>query len=152
MAMAAMPPAMAVPADTAAQSPSAGNLKRPRICLVLSGGGARGAAHVGVIKVLEEYRVPIDCIAGTSMGALVGGLYASGMPVADMRAMVESTDWKRLFDDSLARQERSFRRKQDDRDSLATVGVGVGRRGLRVSPGLLRENASWRCSSAIPWG
>ena len=52
--------------------------KRPKICLVLSGGGARGAAHVGVIKVLEEYRVPIDCIAGTSMGALVGAAYATG--------------------------------------------------------------------------
>ena len=51
--------------------------KRPKICLVLSGGGARGAAHVGVIKVLEEYRMPIDCIAGTSMGALVGGAYAT---------------------------------------------------------------------------
>ena len=52
---------------------------RPRICLVLSGGGARGMAHIGVFKVLEELKVPIDCIAGTSMGAVVGGLYASGM-------------------------------------------------------------------------
>ena len=52
--------------------------QRPRICLVLSGGGARGAAHVGVLKVLEELRVPVDCIAGASMGAIVGGSYASG--------------------------------------------------------------------------
>ncbi len=54
---------------------------RPRVCLVLSGGGARGAAHIGVIKVLEELRVPVDCIAGTSMGAIVAAAYASGMTV-----------------------------------------------------------------------
>ena len=58
-------------------SDSFANGKRPKVCLVLSGGGARGAAHVGVIKVLEEYRIPIDCIAGTSMGSLVGAAYAS---------------------------------------------------------------------------
>ena len=57
---------------------------RPRICLVLSGGGARGAAHIGVLKVLEELRVPVDCIAGTSMGSIVGGAYATGMTVAEM--------------------------------------------------------------------
>src|ERR1700685_3337608 len=58
--------------------------ERPRICLVLSGGGARGMAHIGVLKVLEEMKVPIDCIAGTSMGAVVGGLYASGMSVSQI--------------------------------------------------------------------
>src|SRR5215469_11373196 len=52
---------------------------RPRVALALAGGGARGGAHIGVLKVLEELRVPIDCIAGTSMGSLVGGGYASGM-------------------------------------------------------------------------
>ena len=65
-----------------------GDNRRPKICLVLSGGGARGAAHVGVIKVLEENRVPIDCIVGTSMGALVGAAYSSGTSIADM----EKTD------------------------------------------------------------
>ena len=58
--------------------------KRPKVCLVLSGGGARGAAHVGVLRALEALRVPIDCIAGTSMGALVGAGYASGMSVDAM--------------------------------------------------------------------
>jgi len=66
-------PAQAPPDPLPAQA------QRPRIGLVLSGGGARGAAHVGVLKVLEEMRIPIDAIAGTSMGAVVGGLYASGM-------------------------------------------------------------------------
>ena len=59
-------------------------LKRPKICLALSGGGARGFAHVGVLKVLEELHVPIDCIAGTSMGAVVGGLYAAGFSASEI--------------------------------------------------------------------
>ncbi|QDH71831.1 BamA/TamA family outer membrane protein [Lysobacter alkalisoli] len=111
---------------------------RPRVGLALGGGGARGIAHISVLRKIEELRIPVDCIAGTSMGALVGGLYASGMPAQDLRELVESTDWKRLFDDSLARPERSYRRKQDDRDSLTTVGVGITRKGLRLSPGLLQ--------------
>jgi len=58
--------------------------KRPRIGLVLGGGGVRGAAHVGVLKVLQELRIPLDCIAGTSMGSIVGGLYASGMDAEEI--------------------------------------------------------------------
>jgi NTE family protein len=88
--------------------------------------------------MIEELRIPIDCVAGTSMGALVGGLYASGMPVDSMEELVVSTDWKRLFDDSLERPERSYRRKQDDRDHLTTLGIGIGGSGLRISPGLLQ--------------
>jgi len=75
--------------------PAAGPLPgRPRIGLVLAGGGAKGGAHVGVLKVLEELRVPIDCIAGTSMGALVGGGYASGIPAAGLEEFVTTIDWK----------------------------------------------------------
>lgn len=66
---------------------------RPRIGLVLAGGGAKGGAHVGVLKVLEEQRVPIDCIAGTSMSALIGAGYASGLPAADLEAFVTGIDW-----------------------------------------------------------
>jgi NTE family protein len=58
---------------------------RPRIALVLSGGGARGLAHVGVLQILEERRVPVDCVVGTSMGALVGGAYGAGVRPAQMR-------------------------------------------------------------------
>ena len=64
-------------------------LARPRICLVLSGGGARGMAHIGVLKVLEDLKIPIDCIAGTSMGAIVGGLYASGMTPAQIDSTID---------------------------------------------------------------
>jgi NTE family protein len=87
---------------------------RPRVGLVLSGGGARGAAHVGVLKVLEESRVPVDYIAGTSMGAIVGGLYASGMSADEIGEAIQAMDWKRMFRDDLERQDRSFRRKRDD--------------------------------------
>lgn len=111
---------------------------RPRIGLALGGGGARGIAHISVLRMIEELHIPIDCVAGTSMGALVGGLYASGMSVDDMEELVVSTDWKRLFDDSIERPERSFRRKQDDREGLATIGVGIRDGGIRVSPGLLQ--------------
>jgi NTE family protein len=111
---------------------------RPRIGLALGGGGARGVAHVSVLREIEAQHIPIDCIAGTSMGALVGGLYASGRSVDDMDHLVRTTDWKRLFDDNLEREERSFRRKHDDRDGLATVGVGVSGGRVRVSPGLLQ--------------
>src|ERR1035438_3431222 len=73
---------------------------RPRVCLVLSGGGARGIAHVGVLKVLEELKIPIDCIAGTSMGAIVGGLYASGMTALEIDATMRSLDWQEAFRDA----------------------------------------------------
>src|SRR4051812_21845548 len=77
-------------AQDAPDAPPQAEHRRPRIGLVLSGGGARGAAHIGVLKVLEENHVPIDAIAGTSMGAVVGGLYASGLNAADVERVMES--------------------------------------------------------------
>ena len=67
--------------------------ERPKIGLVLSGGGARGAAHVGVLKVPERHRIPIDYIAGTSMGSIVGGLYASGMSAIEIEQALMQVDW-----------------------------------------------------------
>ena len=106
-----------------ARKPAAG-AKRPKICLVLSGGGARGAAHVGVIKVLEEYRVPIDCIAGTSMGALVGGAYATGMNVPEMEKVTAGMSVEKLFKEQPPRQELAMRRKADD--FLNFIGPEIG--------------------------
>jgi len=87
---------------------------RPRLALVLSGGGARGAAHVGVLKVLEELHVKPDMIVGTSMGAIVGGLYAAGYSAAEIYQLFEEVHWKQLFVDRIDRLDRSYRRKQDD--------------------------------------
>jgi len=111
---------------------------RPRIGLVLSGGGARGIAHIGVLQALEEMRVPIDAIAGTSMGAVVGGLYASGLTPAEIRKAVVDLDWGTAFDDSTARDKLSFRRKQDDQGLLFNFQVGVRDKKLRVPRGLVQ--------------
>ena len=106
--------------------------KRPKICLVLSGGGARGAAHVGVIKVLEEYRVPIHCIAGNSMGALVGAAYATGTSVAEMEKIIAGISTELLFKEKPPRKELSMRRKQDDYNIFfgPELGFNDGKLGL----------------------
>jgi NTE family protein len=87
---------------------------RPKIGLVLAGGGAKGAAHVGVLKVLEQMRIPVDVVVGTSMGSIVGGLYAAGMRPAEIERAIQEIDWVDLFEDAPNRADRSFRRKADD--------------------------------------
>lgn len=111
--------------------------KRLRIGLVLSGGGARGAAHVGVIKVLEELRVPVDFIAGTSMGSAVGGLYASGLNTKELETLFANFDWNAAFSDSPPRRELSFRRKNDDRTFLVKARIGLGDGGVKLPLGLV---------------
>ena len=110
---------------------------RPRVGLALGGGGARGIAHIAVLRALERSGVQVDCVAGTSMGSLVGALYASGMTVDEIEKLITTLDWKRLFNDMLERQESSIRRKSDDRLTLTRVGVGVGRDKVRVATGVL---------------
>ncbi|MGE5103536.1 MAG: patatin-like phospholipase family protein [Betaproteobacteria bacterium] len=100
-------------------------IARPKVCLVLSGGGARGAAHIGVLKVLEEMRVPIDCIAGTSMGALVGGAYATGMTVPEMEGLIGGVSMRSLISERPPRQDQAIRRKLDDRTILSALEVGI---------------------------
>jgi len=125
---------------TAATDPAAAaeGLDRPRIGLVLSGGGARGVAHVGVLKVLEQFRVPVDVIAGTSMGAVVGGLYASGMSASEIERLFESVNWQDAFQDRPPRAELNFRRKQDDRNFLVRYALGVQDDGLVLPRGLVQ--------------
>lgn len=110
-------------------------LDRPRIGLVLSGGGARGAAHIGVLRVLEELRVPVDVIAGTSMGAIVGGAYASGMSVAEMEQALPRLNARVLFDDELARAERPMRSKSEDFVPYIGAEFGVDSRGPSLPRG-----------------
>lgn len=111
---------------------------RPRVGLVLSGGGARGAAHVGVLKVLDELRVPVDAIAGTSMGAIVGGLYASGIPGAEIERLIRSLNWQDAFQDRPAREDLGFRRKQDDRNFLVRYALGLKDSGVVLPLGLIQ--------------
>lgn len=111
---------------------------RVRIGLVLSGGGARGTAHVGVLKVLDELHVHVDAIAGTSMGAVVGGLYASGMSGVEIERLFSSVDWQVAFHDRPARADLGFRRKQEERDFLVNLPLGVQGRRLVIPTGLIQ--------------
>lgn len=91
---------------------------RPKVGLVLSGGAARGLAHIGVLKALEEQGIKIDAIAGTSMGAVIGGLYASGYKIDELEKLALNIDWQQALSDAPPREDVPFRRKQDDRDFL----------------------------------
>jgi len=106
-------------------APQSTGHKRLRVGLVLSGGGARGAAHIGVLKVLEELHIPIDAIVGTSGGALAGGLYASGMSPDEIQHLLLSTDWEKMFQDSPDRNNLSWRRKQDNGKYLPNLELGL---------------------------
>ncbi|MGH8129551.1 MAG: patatin-like phospholipase family protein [Steroidobacteraceae bacterium] len=125
-------PALAATAGDAAPP------ERPRIGLVLSGGGSRGLAHVGVLRVLEEQRIPIDAIAGSSMGAVIGGLYASGMTAAEIDELMRELDWNAVFRDRPPRANLNFRRKQDDREYLVRFPLGIQGRKFRVPRGLIQ--------------
>ncbi|MCU0971558.1 MAG: patatin-like phospholipase family protein, partial [Gammaproteobacteria bacterium] len=113
--------------------------KRPKIGLVLGGGGARGAAHIGVLKVLEQLRVPIDVVAGTSMGSIVGGLYASGLSADEIEGVLSSIDWDDAFKDKTPREDRPFIRKRDDDLYLVQRDLGVGDDGKVKFPAGLVE-------------
>jgi len=112
--------------------------ERPRIGLVLGGGGARGAAHIGVLKELERHHVPVDAIAGTSMGAIVGGLYATGMSVAELEELVSSLDWAAALSDDPRRKDLSFRRKQDDAQYPINLEVGLREDELLLPMGVIQ--------------
>lgn len=115
--------------------PSLAESQRQRVGLVLGGGGARGVAHVGVLRVLEEMRIPIDCIAGTSMGSLVGGVYAAGVPIDEITERLAAIDWNDLFTDDPPRKEKPFRAKRDDFENLFRLELGQRGTDLLMSPG-----------------
>jgi NTE family protein len=112
--------------------------ERAPIGLVLSGGGARGGAHIGVLKALEELRVPVDRIAGTSIGAIVGGFYVSGMSVTDLEQLVDSLAWQDAFLNVTPRRLRSYRRKRDDDLFLVDLKPGFNRGELQLPVGLVQ--------------
>jgi NTE family protein len=123
---------------TAPQDAGGGAVKsRPRIGLVLSGGGARGAAHIGVLKVLEELRVPIDFIAGTSMGSIVGGSYASGNTIPQMLHSISTIKSADLATDAPPRQDIAFRRKEDDLKNYIGPEIGIRRGELLLPKGVV---------------
>ncbi len=109
--------------------------KRPKVGLVLSGGGARGLAHMGVLEWFEQHRIPVDYLAGTSMGGLIGGMYATGMSPDEMRVFIKAINWNKVFGTGIDHQELSYRRKEDRNFYQVDLEFGL-RHGIRTPPGL----------------
>lgn len=126
---------LTVPAIAAPESTSSPD--RETVALVLSGGGAKGMAHVGVLRVLEEMQIPVDMVIGASAGAAVAALYAQGMAVPEIEERFIGMDWLSSFRDSPGRAYRPVRRKRDDWRYPVSPGIGVGLDGLRVGRGLV---------------
>ena len=112
---------------------------RPKIGLVLGGGGAKGAAHIGVLKVLEEQKIPVDYIAGTSMGAIVAALYASGLSAGELEKVITAIDWKDVFSGDPDRRDIDYRRKQEDFDHLTKLSVGIKDGKVVMPKGLIKD-------------
>jgi NTE family protein len=110
---------------------------RPKIGLVLGGGGAAGVSHIGVLKVLEANHIPVDVVAGNSMGAIIGSLYASGMPVSEIEKVAKELDWFQLFQDDPNYQLKDFQQKQQASDFFSTTKLGVDKKGVKLSGGVV---------------
>ncbi len=130
---------LASAAEPPADRPAAAT-ERPRVGLVLAGGGAKGGAHVGVLKVLEELRVPIDCIAGTSMGALVGAGYASGIPAAELEGFVTGIDWKSVVGGLGQRDLQPIEQKRAGVTYSNNIEVGIKDGSLLLPGGLVNTS------------
>mgnify|MGYP003884010627 CR=1 FL=1 len=118
--------------------------QREKIAVVLAGGGAKGAAHIGVLKALEELKVPVDYITGTSMGAYVGGLYATGMSADEIEALVDTVDWNSGYRDRVNRSDRRVRDKEyEDRYQL-TTDLGLRWGEIRGSKGIVQGQGMLR--------
>lgn len=117
---------------------------RPIIALVLAGGGAKGAAHIGVLKALEEMHIPVDMVVGTSMGAYVAGLYATGMSAEEIESIIYSVNWQSGYRDRVSRSQRRVRDKEyEDRYQL-TTDLGFGWDGLRAPRGVVQGQSMLR--------
>ena len=108
--------------------------ERKKIALTLGGGGALGLAHVGVLEWLEEHRIPVDYVSGTSMGALIGGVYASGMSAKEVHELVAQVEWGRVFRGGPEFRDLRFRRKEDRRAFPNPIELGL-RGGLKTPSG-----------------
>ena len=113
------------------------NPDRPKIGLALSGGGARGLAHIGVLKALEEKNIPIDYIAGTSMGAIVGGLYATGMNADDLEWAMATVDWEASMRPSGNRKLKNYRQRQEEKNYFVDLTIGLSKNGPISGSGLV---------------
>jgi NTE family protein len=116
------------------ESPKHDQITRPKLGLVLEGGGALGLAHIGVITWMEEHRIPVSYVAGTSMGGLVGGIYATGRSPAEVRDLINGIDWDQVLSGVTPFRDLSFRRKEDAHDVPGQLEFGL-RGGLQFPSG-----------------
>ena len=121
----------------AAQEAPVATASRPSIALVLAGGGAKGAAHIGVLRVLDELRVPVDCVVGTSMGALVGATFATGMRAEEIERQVLAIDWERTVGGQGRRERMPIKRKLATLTYTIPLEIGMNRSGVRMPGGLI---------------
>lgn len=112
--------------------------ERPKIGLALAGGGARGGAHIGVLRELERLQIPIDYIAGTSVGSIIGGLYASGYSLDEIEEIISDIDWDDVLIDSPPRRQQAFVRKREDDNFLLGSRVGFNRWGIQIPTGAIQ--------------
>jgi NTE family protein len=101
--------------------------------------GAKGAAHIGVLKVLEEQKIPVDYIAGTSMGAIVGALYASGLSADELEKVITAIDWKDVFSGDPDRRDIDYRRKREDYEHLTGLELGIKDGKVAMPKGLVKD-------------
>ncbi|NAW87777.1 patatin-like phospholipase family protein [Photobacterium halotolerans] len=129
--------------------------ERLKVGLVLGGGGAKGAAHVGVLKALEELQIPVDYIVGTSMGAYVGGLYASGMSADEVEAILNTVDWESGYEDRVQRSERRVREKQQEDRFQIVTDLGFKFWEIKVPKGFVQGQTMGEIlrttSGNLPW-
>ncbi len=123
--------------------------ERPRIGLALSGGSARGFAHVGVLQVLEEAGVPVDAIAGTSMGSVVGGLYSSGLSTEELRAVAAEVDWDRMFSDAPDRRNLPVERKVEE--GRTVFGLPIVDGAPRLPSGIVQGQRITQLLTGLTW-
>ncbi|MFS2005949.1 patatin-like phospholipase family protein [Duganella sp. CT11-25] len=129
--------AFAVPAgaqNASSVAPDADLKPRPKVALVLSGGGARGFAHIGVLRALQELRIPVDFVVGTSMGSVVGGAYAAGSSVEQLEQLVRRTDWNAVVADRPPRDELVYRRREEDLLLPSRIEFGAKLDGISLPP------------------
>jgi NTE family protein len=126
------------PRSVTSDGPCANVANRPCIALVLGGGGAKGGAHIGVIKALEERNIPVDLVVGTSIGAFVGGLYATGQNSEQITRHFQQADWNSGYRDSLDRSDIPMRRKRQLDEFQMHVDLGVSGKGVSLPQGFIQ--------------
>ena len=124
---------------------------RKKVALVLSGGGAKGTAYIGAIKVIEEAGIPIDYVVGTSMGAIVGGLYSVGYTTAQLDSMVRTQDWEMLLSDKIERKRQTLTERENSEKYILSIPFSKKEKQIMDSGIVRGDNLDDLFSELIPY-